>query len=310
MTTEKPTQRRFTGTRTALLLLLTVLVAGVAARATAASHDADNPRVLTATLSTPSRSQAYNWPLKPFKQQHPVRAFLNDPRIGKQGERAFHFGIDISTPDGTPVYAVEAGTIWFNSPVALAIVALDRSHEFGYWHIVPAVKNHQRVKLHQLIGYVGKGWEHLHFAERRRGEYVNPLRPGGLGPYVDRTAPTVTNIAVSGNAIVVEAHDTPSPAVPGAWHGEPVTAALLRWRLAGERAWHTIADFRRVMLPASAFDQIYAPDTLQNHKGVPGRFWFYLARGLQAQMLANATAIQVEASDTSGNRTVVEWVAV
>ena len=35
---------------------------------------------------------------------------------------------------------------------------------------------------HQLLGYVAKGWEHVHFAERRGGVYVNPLRDGGLGP--------------------------------------------------------------------------------------------------------------------------------
>jgi len=310
MTTEKPIHSRFTGSRTALLLLLTVVAAGIAAKTTAASHPtARTPNVVMTTVAAPTRTCSYNWPIKPFDRQHPVRSFLNDPRIGSRSS-AFHFGIDISAPDGTPVYAVEAGTVWYGSPVSIAVVAFDRSHEFGYWHIVPVVKNHQRVGLHQLLGYIGKGWEHVHFAERRGGEYLNPLRPGGLGPYTDRTAPTVTNITVTDLAVVVEAHDTPWPAVAGAWHNEPVTPARLRWRFTGGRVWHTFVDFRQAMLPASQFDQIYTPETRQNHKGIPGRYCFYLARGPQARALANAAGIQVEATDTAGNRTVVEWIAV
>src|SRR5436305_11823989 len=42
-----------------------------------------------------ARRPAYGWPVKPFERQHPLRAFLNDPRIGARGGRAFHFGIDI-----------------------------------------------------------------------------------------------------------------------------------------------------------------------------------------------------------------------
>ena len=50
------------------------------------------------------RLQPYCWPVKPFHRPHPVRAYLNDPRISGSS-RAFHFGIDVSAPDGTAVYA-------------------------------------------------------------------------------------------------------------------------------------------------------------------------------------------------------------
>ena len=102
--------------------------------------------------------------MKPFDQQHPVRAFLDDPRIGKKGTHAFHFGIDVSAPDGTPVYAVEAGEVFYDSGESIAVVA-GPSHEFGYWHIVPAVKSHQHVERHEFLGTIAKGWEHVHFAE-------------------------------------------------------------------------------------------------------------------------------------------------
>src|SRR5580765_2425787 len=71
---------------------------------------ASTPSTLNVSLTKgPSETlrPAYNWPVKPFGRQHPVRGFLNDPRIGGHGSRAFHFGIDVAAADGTPVYAVE-----------------------------------------------------------------------------------------------------------------------------------------------------------------------------------------------------------
>jgi murein DD-endopeptidase MepM/ murein hydrolase activator NlpD len=56
---------------------------------------------------------SYGWPVKPFDQQHPVRGFFCDPRIGDQGGKSFHFGVDVSAPDGTAVFAVEPGTVRF-----------------------------------------------------------------------------------------------------------------------------------------------------------------------------------------------------
>jgi Peptidase family M23 len=256
--------------------------------------------VVSTTLSGTARSWSYGWPIRPFNRQHPVRAFLNDPRVGEHGGKAFHFGIDISAPDGTAVYAVEAGTVYLDSPRAIAVVSPHRSHTFGYWHIVPVVESHQYVERHQLLGHIDTGWEHVHFAESRGGTYLNPLRDGGLGPYVDRTAPTVDAIRLAGFALVAVAHDTPDPRVPGGWADEPVTAALLRWRIDGG-TWRTAADFRSVMLPKSIYGTVYTPGTRQNHKGEPGSFRFYLARSWK---LLGTHRIDVAASDTVGNRTV------
>lgn len=266
------------------------------------------PSAVRTTYGLRARTFSYNWPVKPFGRQHPVRGFLNDPRIAKRGSCAFHFGIDISAPDGTAVYAVEAGTVYFDSPRAIAVVALDRSHTFGYWHIVPVVRSHQRVGLHQLLGHIDKGWGHVHFAELRARVYVNPLRNGGLGPYTDRTPPTVSAVRLIDGNLVASAYDTPDPRVPGAWAGEPVAPALVRWRVVdadGAGPWRTVADFRSTMQPASAFHQVYTPATVQNHIGEPGRLWFYLARDWNdSEPSANYT-VQVEASDTAGNTVVV-----
>jgi Peptidase family M23 len=257
--------------------------------------------VVSTTLSGRAHSWSYGWPIKPFYRQHPVRAFLNDPRIGEHGGKAFHFGIDISAPDGTAVYAVEAGTVYSDSPRAIAVVSPNGSHTFGYWHIVPVVKSYQYVEKHQLLGHIDTGWGHVHFAESRDRTYLNPLRDGGLGPYTDKTAPTVDAIRLVGSALVAVVHDTPDPRVPGGWADEPVTAALLRWRIDGG-TWRTAADFRSVMLPKSAYGTVYAPGTRQNHKGEPGSFRFYLARSWRP---SGVHRIDVGASDTAGNRTVV-----
>jgi murein DD-endopeptidase MepM/ murein hydrolase activator NlpD len=134
---------------------------------------------------------SYGWPLAPFDQQHPVRAFFCDPRIGDKGSNAFHFGIDVSGPDGTPVYAVKPGIIDVEGAQNIAVVEGGGTAEHGYWHIVPAVQHRQQVTRHQLIGHIAKGWEHVHFAERRGGQYRNPLRKGALTPFADFGAPSV-----------------------------------------------------------------------------------------------------------------------
>jgi hypothetical protein len=257
----------------------------------------------------PSR-HAYSWPVKPFERQHPVRAFFDDPRIHAGATHAFHFGIDISAPDGTKVYAVEAGTAYIGSGMAVSVVEPDGSRTFGYWHILPLVRNHQFVRQHQLLGVIGRGWEHVHFAESQSHRYLNPLRPGALGPYADRTPPTVASVAIARDGtgaltVVADAFDTPTPRVPGAWADEPVTPALLEWRLVRAEArsgrWHVAADFRVDMLGQDRFHDIYAPATRQNHRGVAGRFCFYLAKRWQPATADGEYALQVRATDTRGN---------
>jgi hypothetical protein len=250
-----------------------------------------------------------------------VRGYFNDPRIA-DGSRSFHFGIDVSAPDGTPVYAIEAGTVHIQNERAVAVVGDGSGRTFGYWHIVPAVTHHQYVRRHGLLGRIDAPAAHVHLAERSSGEYRNPLRPGALAPWRDSSTPRIVSIdlfrggrtlspaAVAGAInVVVEAYDVPPLAVPPPWNGLPVTPALLRWRvLRGPnvvRPWEASVDFRRTLLPPERFDAVYAPGTEQNHPGQAGRYRFYLARAWNTQALANgAYRIEVEASDLQGNRAV------
>ena len=138
----------------------------------------------------------YPWPLKPFGRAHPVRGTFNDPRIAARS-RSFHFGIDIAAPNGTPVYAVRRGVVHLQGGRSLAVV--DGDVGFGYWHVVPAVDHLQRVSQQQLLGHVEAPWLHVHFTERRGDSYRDPLRPGALSPWADRTKPRVTRIVLSRN---------------------------------------------------------------------------------------------------------------
>ena len=149
-------------------------------------------------------------------------------------------------PDGTAVYAVEAGQVFLHRGREAVAVKAARGN-FGYWHVKPAVRDQQMVRLHQLLGHIVNegGADHVHFAERRGNQYVNPLRPGGIGPYVDHTPPTVASVEFLRNGheldaqsltgrlnIVVEAFDTTPMLVPKPWSNLPVTPARIRWSVA------------------------------------------------------------------------------
>jgi hypothetical protein len=258
---------------------------------------------------------SYGWPLKPFGQPHRVRAYLNDPRISGSS-RSFHFGIDIGVPDKThvPVYAVQPGTVRIVNAFALMVWG---RRTFGYWHVIPSVRAGQYVHKHQLIG-VSMGWNHIHFGEYSHGIWINPLRPGGLGPYYDWTIPTLENVTfehagrtldaqhLTGTwSLTLEAFDTAAPIEPAPW---PVVPARLRCRITrGGRqitAWHTVLDSTSTMRK-SLFSSVYASGTIQNHPGVPGRYLFHLIPSWQSRSLGHGSyEIEIRASDTRSNTIV------
>jgi hypothetical protein len=310
-------------------VIASALFATVATRTPAASGTTAAGAAFAQTRTVAHRHAvrpAYGWPVKPFNHQHPVRANLNDPRNGDGEAKSFHFGIDITAPVGAPVYAVESGKVFLTrGRMAVAVVAA--ASTFGYWHVRPAVRNHQIVQLHQLLGHIVDegGGAHVHFAERgrRNGLYLNPLRPGGIGPYVDRTPPRVATVeflrggrevdahALSGRVdVVADIRDMPPMLVPAPWRHLPVTAARIRWSLTyGSRpvlAPRTVINSDH-MLSGSMYNKIFAPGTSQNWVGQPGHYRYYLARGLRASRLpAGISRLRIEAVDTRGNRTVAQ----
>lgn len=253
--------------------------------------------ITTGALGVPAGAEAYGWPVKPFDRQHPVRGFFGDPRIGGHGHRQFHFGVDVSAPNGTAVYATLTGVVsqiprhWD----ALVVNGAGGT-SFEYWHIVPAVRPGTRVVAYRtIIGHVEKPWAHVHFSERRNGVYVNPLRAGAMRPFADHTEPRVLAIRLHGSDVVAHVADETPLLVPAPWSNLPVMPALVRWRPAGSSHWTVAADFRWTIPAASAFGSVFAAPTRQNHVRAPG---LYLVR------LAGAPArrrIEVEVRDLAGN---------
>ena len=260
---------------------------------------------------------SYGWPVKPFARQHPVRGFFNDPRIDG-ASHAFHFGIDISAPDGTEVFSVAPGTVFIEDR-GHAVAVKSGARVFAYWHVKPAVAHHQQVGLHQLLGRIEPGWAHVHFAESVNRRYLDPLRNGAIEPFVDVGHPTVSQIVLRHGAAEVKgepirglidicctAFDTTPIAVPAPWSHMPVAPALVRFRIVRDgRAlvgWRSGVDLRRFRT-VDAFHLIYAPETRQNHPGKPGTYRYWLARDLDTRRLGNgACRIDVEAQDAHGNR--------
>lgn len=264
-----------------------------------------------AALIAPAFAHAYGWPIKPFDQEHAIRGAFDDPRsgLGPGGllEHSFHFGVDISAPDGTPVYAVAPGTV-YRYPDAVDVKEPD-GHEFAYWHIEAAVAEHSLVQTGDLLGFIRAPWEHVHFAEFDGTTYVNPLLPGGLEPYTDTTVPVVGAIVASDTDghldATVDAYDTPPIAPPPPWQDARWTPALIRWRLVrdGEEVlpWRVAVDFS-TLLPPQDYDSVYAPGTTQNAPDMPGRYIFWLAHDLDVSTLPDGTyELQVAAEDTRGN---------
>ncbi|HEU0335030.1 MAG TPA: peptidoglycan DD-metalloendopeptidase family protein [Gaiellaceae bacterium] len=302
------------------------------------SRHALNPRRLVAlvlaaaALAAPSTASAYGWPVKPFHSQHPVRGFFGDPRIGMTPEgrhSSFHFGVDVSAPNGSPVYATADGEVVLESfrPETVAVLLDDGRTELQYWHVVPAVRDGQRVEAFRtVVGHVKAPWAHVHFSEVRDGAYRNPLRPGGLEPFIDRTRPLVRNLRAERNGavtagtvlngsldLVVEARDRTPLEVPAPWTGKPVTPAVVRWRLVSHGGtavvgWLTVVDFRRGIPGEETFTSVYARWTRQNHASVTGRYRFYLAHSWDSSTVHDgAYRLQVCAEDAAGNRSVTSF---
>jgi hypothetical protein len=271
------------------------------------------PQAITATKRPPdSKLYAYAWPVKPFQEQHPVRGFFGDPRIANHGEsRQFHFGIDISAPNGTPVYATITGRVWIHPLHATTVMITGGDGvEFSYWHVVPTVRTGERATAYEtVIGHIEAPYGHVHFSEAHWGRYLNPLRPGALGPYADDTRPLARSVTVVDDELVVETYDETPLSIPRPWQDLPVMPAIVRCRALDAHGrtvlgWRTLVDFRETIPSASEFDRIWATGTTQNHVREPGRFRLIVASGEELRARSSGRyVVEVVLADTRGNAT-------
>jgi hypothetical protein len=294
-------------------------------------------------LAFAASAAAYPWPFKPFARQHPIRAFFGDPRTVYEdgilagafegpGLFSFHQGIDISAPNGTPIYAVADGTAHYMGAATLNVVT-DHDVTFQFFHIVTVVGEGQHVIARKtVLGYVQPPFGHVHLSEIDGGHAVNPLQPGHLRPYRDTTKPVIREIVIRNEngdiqtplglcgrlEFDVDAYDSPPILVPGKFMDLPVAPALVRWtvtRLGGAAVvpWRTVADFRQTLPSNGSFWHVYAHGTYQNaprfgreqYTSMPGRFLFMLDRGYDTSAIANGVyRATVLVADGHGHKAV------
>src|SRR5262245_12122984 len=154
---------------------------------------------------------SYGWPVKPFDQPHPIRGGFGDPRtvfrgtdsdqtiLEGDGTFSFHQGLDISAPDGSPVYAVSSGTV-VRARGGRVTVDCGNGRSFQYWHVDPVARAGQRaIAGKTLLGFVQPRREHVHLTHLENGRAVNPLIANRLGPYEDETVPEIGGIGIRRN---------------------------------------------------------------------------------------------------------------
>jgi hypothetical protein len=293
-----------------------------------------------AALVPAAAASAYPWPLKPFNQQHPIRANFGDPRTrflntmltdGLQGPGTFlfHNGIDIAAPEGTPVYPVISGKVRYIDYSAISVKTKGQG-VFQYFHIVVKVGDGQHVVAGKtVLGTVMHAYDHVHLSEIRGGRVWNPLARGGVAPYRDRTVPQVRAInvrpagsllpfdsaTVCGTVSLVAAADDAAPmAVPGVFAGFPLSPALITWSLARVGGITYVddvpaADFRTTIPSSRYFWSVYARGSYQNAPRfsnrqyfMPGRFLYNLAGFVDTRSYPNGLyEIAVRVADMRGN---------
>ena len=99
------------------------------------------------------------------------------------GTQKFHYGVDLSAPTGTPIYATRSGVVDTASYNGSAGYYVQINHGDGfrsiYMHMTHyVVSSGQYVNQGQVIGYCGSTGAstgpHLHFGISYNGSYVNP----------------------------------------------------------------------------------------------------------------------------------------
>jgi murein DD-endopeptidase MepM/ murein hydrolase activator NlpD len=285
-------------------------------------------------------SLSYNYPVKPFKQQHPIRGYFGDPRTpsskdsvyapGTPGPFNFHAGVDVVTTTGTPVYPVVSGMA--SAGYDNVIVRSADGRVFQYYHIWPQIRSGQYVSAYEtVLGKTQPHFGHVHLTEITGGEVHNPLDPGHLEPYRDETVPVVDSVRFTDSqgkkadplrlkgsvGIAVDAHDMPALPIVGDWPGLGVTPAVVEWDLRALDGsvvipLQTARDFQQNEPSNEDFWQFYAAGTQQNKYGenFPERVWIigrYVVNltpsGLETRTLANGTyELTVRVADTCNNR--------
>ena len=135
----------------------------------------------TPSTQAPS-SSGWIKPLKSYTLTSPFGMRLKP----KKNKWLMHEGVDMSAPQGTPIYAAKAGKVTrtaYQDGGAGYYVSINHGDGFSsvYMHMTHyIVSPGQYVATGQVIGYVGSTGgstgPHLHFGIAYNGTYVNPMK--------------------------------------------------------------------------------------------------------------------------------------
>ncbi len=157
---------------------------------------------------------------------------------------------------------------------------------FGYWHIVPAVRNRAAGSPPPTARTRAARRRPRPSRRARRGRLLNPLRPGGIGPYIDRTPPTVASVEFLRNGPTDRPrrpegplrhhrrglrHDPMLVPDPGRTAGDAGTDPLERRLTAHAPSFlrRRRSDSSRQLRARSVYDSVYAAGYRQNRAAVP-----------------------------------------
>jgi len=262
------------------------------------------------------------WPLKPFHQQHAIRAGINEIRPAN-----FHVGVDIQANNLEPVYAIQSGYASVRPTGSYGDWQITVG-SFTYWHINPMVASGQYVVAYKtVLGQVLNGFGHIAFSET--AAYLNPLRPGGpLRPYTDTEPPIIGIPQIFADGRVIVGSFDPQSFIHKQRYETPVLApSSLAWRLYDARG-HALTGLEWAMrgsqhYPTSLKPVIFAPGASN-----PGFACFYtrvrciptwvywLAGGLTqplplAGLPAGRYRLTVYAWDWAGNTSALDdWITL
>jgi hypothetical protein len=259
------------------------------------------------------------WPLKPFHEQHAIRAGINELRSAN-----FHVAVDIEARNFQPVYALQSGYAHIRYP-GTGDVNVDVGR-FYYWHIHPSVRDGQYVVAYKtVIGRVLYGFYHVALSEGSTSDYLNPLRPGGsLRPYHDSEPPIIGIPRVfSDGRVIVAAFDPQSFVVKSRYETPVLAPSSLAWRLYNVHG-HALTGLEWAMrgsqnYPPGLKPVVFAPGAtapgfkcfLTRVRCIPN--WVYwLAGGLTPRLpLSNLHAgryrLTVYAWDWAGNTSALDY---
>ncbi|MBK7980507.1 MAG: T9SS type A sorting domain-containing protein [Ignavibacteriae bacterium] len=153
-------------------------------------------------------STTYQWPVPPLNSSQGITgAFAEFRNTGSSDH--FHNAVDISEPDGNPVFPSMDGVVYsldnngYDSYINVKSIINGKKKHMTYYHVVPnpnLVVGQQVYTGLTVLGTIFVTAGHVHLIEREfvnvssssLGTEINPIRPeGGLYPFEDTFPPVI-----------------------------------------------------------------------------------------------------------------------